>query len=237
MTDRPMDDSLEAIRTVAEGLGDVLPEVAFVGGAVAPLLISDVGAEGVRPTEDVDVIVDLEGYAAYSRLTERLCARGFAPDRSEGAPLCRFRYRGVAIDLMPVTDAPLGFTNRWYRYAIDSAEWMDVGSARIRVVTAVAFVATKLEAFRSPTRRHGGDVLASHDLEDVLIVLDGHPEFEAAAAAAPDDVRAYISTVFGDLLRDPDFIGAVEGHLPPGPTQTERARRLLDMMRRLSGPV
>ena len=41
---------------------------------------------------------------------------------------------------------------------------------RIRVVTAPYFVATKLEAFRGRGR---GDYISSHDLEDLLAVIDG----------------------------------------------------------------
>jgi hypothetical protein len=39
---------------------------------------------------------------------------------------------------------------------------------------SVAFVATKLEAFAS---RGGGDFLTSHDLEDVLNIVDGREEY------------------------------------------------------------
>ena len=40
----------------------------------------------------------------------------------------------------------------------------------IRVVTAPYFIATKIEAFRGRGR---GDFLASHDLEDLIFVIDG----------------------------------------------------------------
>jgi len=39
------------------------------------------------------------------------------------------------------------------------------------------FIATKLEAFRG---RGGGDVVTSHDLEDIVMVIDGRPELVEA---------------------------------------------------------
>lgn len=234
MTGRPADNPLDALRTVAVGLGDLLPEVVFVGGAAAPLLISDIGSEGIRPTDDVDLIIRADGYGAYGRLGERLRSLGFAPDTSEGAPLCRFQYEGIPVDVMPTSGAALGFTNRWYRYAVESAESVDLDGVTVRVASAVAFVATKLEAFRSETRRHAGDVLASHDLEDLVAVLDGRPLFESEFSVVPGDVREFVTEALADLLADHDFIGAIEGHLPPGPTRTERARRIIAMMQRLT---
>ena len=56
----------------------------------------------------------------------------------------------------------------------------------IRLVSASAFVATKLEAFAS---RGGGDFLTSHDLEDVLNIVDGREELIGELAAAPADMR------------------------------------------------
>jgi hypothetical protein len=48
---------------------------------------------------------------------------------------------------------------------------LDAGTV-IRSITAPYFLATKLEAFQS---RGKGDVFASHDLEDVIAVIDGRP--------------------------------------------------------------
>lgn len=56
----------------------------------------------------------------------------------------------------------------------------DSGFAAVRLVCAVAFVATKLEAFAS---RGGGDFMSSHDLEDVLNIVDGREELTQKMAA------------------------------------------------------
>ena len=52
--------------------------------------------------------------------SERLRALGFREDISEGAPRCRWLIDGMELDVMPVDEKVLGFTNRWYRAAMDA---------------------------------------------------------------------------------------------------------------------
>lgn len=69
---------------------------------------------------------------------------------SSSEVICRWKYRdsGVLFDLMPVEASVLGFTNRWYQYAMQTATPVDLGNGiTIRLASAVAFVATKLDAF------------------------------------------------------------------------------------------
>lgn len=74
---------------------------------------------------------------------------------------------------MPVDEKLLGFSNRGYRPALDSAEERELDGLRIRTVTAVYFWATKLEAF---ARRGKEEYLSSPDLKDLIAVIDGRAE-------------------------------------------------------------
>jgi len=56
----------------------------------------------------------------------------------------------------------------------------------IKLVSSPYFLATKIEAF---TGRGGGDYQASHDLEDIITLLDGRPEIVAEIGAAPRDLK------------------------------------------------
>ena len=77
---------------------------------------------------------------------------------------------------MPTDASVLGFTNPWYDEAIATAQVVELaGGLRIRLIAAPAFVATKLEAFGTRGR---GDLMGSHDLEDIINVLDGRPGIE-----------------------------------------------------------
>ena len=72
---------------------------------------------------------------------------------------------------MPLDEKILGFSNLWYQPALDSAVVRELEpDLRVRVVTAVYFCATKLGAFAG---RGKNDYQSSHDLEDLMAVVDG----------------------------------------------------------------
>ncbi|MGY4319436.1 hypothetical protein [Bradyrhizobium sp. JR3.5] len=56
---------LQMLQTVAQSLGDELrARLVFVGGSTTALFMTDeIVLEGVRTTDDVDLIVDLVGHA------------------------------------------------------------------------------------------------------------------------------------------------------------------------------
>ena len=226
---RANDPNLPHLRCIAEALGDLREQLVFVGGSVAGLLLTDPLAEGVRATLDVDAVVDA-GRAAFYRLEETVAARGFVRDSSSDV-ICRWVHResGVVFDLMPVDAEVLGFSNRWYPYAVQTAEPVELAEGvTIRLVTAVAFVATKLEAFVSRGR---GDFVSSHDLEDVLNVVDGREQLVSELAAAPTPLREAVAAVFAGLLAHPDFANVLPG-LIAEPERAELIQARLESMSR-----
>ena len=139
------------------------------------------------------------------------------------------RESGVLFDLMPVDAEVLGFSNRWYPYAVQTAEPVELAEGvTIRLVTAVAFVATKLEAFVSRGR---GDFVSSHDLEDVLNVVDGREQLVSELAAAPTPLREAVAAVFAGLLAHPDFANVLPG-LIAEPERAELIQARLESMSR-----
>jgi hypothetical protein len=196
--------NLELLTDAARLLSPLLGELVFVGGCATALLITDKAAAEVRPTFDVDAIAEITSYADYAAFSEKLRKLGFTEDASEGAPICRWKQATTTLDVMPLDERILGFSNRWYKPAMDSAQERDLETKlRIRVVTAVYFCATKLEAFR---KRGQNDFLASHDLEDFIAVIDGRPELVSEVRAASEDVRAYIASEIGKLLGTRAFV-------------------------------
>jgi len=203
------DPNLPTLRTIAQALGELREQVVFLGGAVAGLLVTDPLAEGVRATRDVDAVVQA-GRAQFQRVQRELTRRGFHEDADSGV-ICRWIHRdsGVVFDLMPENPDVLGFANRWYPYAVATAQSVVLGEdLSIRLATAVAFVATKLEAFANRGR---GDVLASHDLEDVLNIVDGREELVRELANASAEVRHAVAQAFADLLARPGFLDVLPG--------------------------
>ena len=156
--------NLDLLIEAARLLEPLLGELVFVGGSTTALLITDKAAAEVRPTYDVDAIAEISSYAAYADFSERLRKCGFTEDAGEGAPICRWRQKKTILDVMPLDENILGFSNRWYKPALDFAVVHELGpDLRVRVVTGVYFCATKLDAFAG---RGKGDYQLSHDLED-----------------------------------------------------------------------
>lgn len=225
---RPDDPNLPNLRTVARALGELREHMVFVGGAVAGLLVSDPLADPVRATVDVDAVVRAT-LGRYHALEDAVAARGFVRDIDSGV-ICRWRHRDsdVVFDLMPVEADVLGFSNRWYAYAVDTAVPVELGPGLgIRCVSAVAFVATKLEAFAG---RGAGDILGSHDLEDVLNIVDGREELADELVASPGDVRSAVASAFAGLLRHRDFVNALPGLI----AEPERSGIVLERIKGMS---
>ncbi|MBZ9772326.1 hypothetical protein [Mesorhizobium sp. CO1-1-8] len=192
------------LKAVAEALGDELrASLVFVGGCTTALYITDpIVLEGVRATDDVDLIVDLAGFAEWVDLVERLRARGFT-EAADDAVICRMKLGELKVDFMPGDEAILGFTNRWYAKGIETAvlEQLEEGF-EIRCLTPPLFVATKLEAYRG---RGEGDLIASRDAEDILLLVDGREEILEEIATGEPEIRAYIAEQIAALLDDPNF--------------------------------
>ena len=150
--------------------------------------------------------------ADYYKLSERLRQQGFVEDMSEDAPLCRWVTDNVTLDVMPTEADILGFANKWYAAAMDNAEIVTLqDKVDIRMVSAPYFLITKLEAFDG---RGNGDYLLSHDIEDMIAVMDGRPELAEEIIQSESALFDELATRFHDLLKDQEFVDAVSGHMP-----------------------
>lgn len=225
---RANDPNLPYLRHIAEALGDLREQVVFVGGAVAGLLVTDPLADSVRATRDVDAVVNANR-AMFHRIEAAVAQRGFARDVQSDV-ICRWIHKdsGVLFDLMPVQPEVLGFTNRWYPYAVETAESVELTPGlNIRLVSAVGFIATKLEAFAG---RGAGDFLTSHDIEDVLNIVDGREELIGEMVSAPPDLRQSVASAFHKLLSNPDFANVLPGLI----AEPERADLIMQRLRAMS---
>ncbi len=105
-----------------------------------------------------------------------------------------------------------GFGNEWYQAALSIVTTLALPSgAIIRMVAAPYFLATKLGAFDG---RGNGDYVMSHDMEDIIAVLDGRLEVVNEVSPGEPGLRDFLAERFAQLLRDVSFEQAVPGHLP-----------------------
>jgi hypothetical protein len=203
----------QQVRRTALALGGLLNDVVFVGGQMVPFFITDRGLHRMRPTDDVDVVVECRTRHAYHEFAQRLHALGFHTDQSPGAPVCRYRStEGLVLDAMPLDGEILGFSNQWYPLVMDTAVSVDLtAGVVIRAAHPAALLATKWEAFIDRGR---DDPYGSHDLEDLLMLIAGRPELARELQPLSLNVRTFIADSARMLLVAPWFHDVLEGTFP-----------------------
>ncbi|HVO48408.1 MAG TPA: hypothetical protein VMT29_18980 [Steroidobacteraceae bacterium] len=223
------DPNAELLDTMVELLGDVADDLVFIGGCATGLLVTATRVQSVRVTMDVDVVAEATTIREYQLVEARLRKRKFEPDPEV---ICRWHFRGLQLDLMPSGPNVLSFHNRWYPLAVKTAVPRRLPSGRtLRTLTGPLFLATKMEAFLD---RGEGDFLASHDLEDIVTLIDGREELMNEVAASDPELRDYLGSRMTELLRQDEFLTALPGHLPRDSASQARLPRLLATLRRLA---
>jgi len=129
---------------------------------------------------------------------------------------------------MPLDEKSLGFSNTWYRPAMDHAEERELEKdLKIRLVAAVYFCASKLEAFAG---RGKNDFHASRAPEDLIAVVDGCAERVGEIQAAASDVRSYLAKEIKKLISIREFNDALPGHFPPDPASQDRVGTIISRL-------
>lgn len=224
--------NLEILTLALERLNELADEMVFLGGCATGLLITDPAAPPIRVTRDVDAIVQVVTHAEYYQFSERLRARDFKEDSSDNAPICRWVNKNIILDVMPTDASILGFGNPWYCAAAANAEVIKLPSGKeIQMVSAPYFLITKLAAFDG---RGGGDYLMSHDIEDIIAVLDGRPEIIEEVKRSDPVIIAEISKRFKKLSADRDFIDAVSGHMPTDGMSQARVIKIRETIKQVA---
>lgn len=224
-------DLLTSMRRVAAKLEELAVDHVFLGGAVIQFLLDAPELTPVRQTCDVDVAIGVVAFEAYAALEARLRQAGFAHDMREGAPKCRWIFEDTIVDIMPAGGDYLGLNTAWFKEAVDTAKTIPVGAATLRIVEPAAFLATKLEAFND---RGNGDYLASHDLEDVITVVDGRRHIVEDIQLAPRELRNFVVTEFSRLLAVRRFRDAFPAHLPPDDASQQRTPIVLSRLQAIA---
>lgn len=222
MSDR---ENIARLRAVYTALGDLAKEVVFVGGATV-LLYANRPASDTRPTDDVDILIELLHYPDYAAVEERLRAMGFVNDTESGV-ICRYIVQGIVVDVMPTSPGILGFSNRWYPEAFQHAIEATISTGHtIQIFTAPYFLASKLEAFRD---RGGNDGRMSTDFEDIVYVWNNRTTLWNELRAAPENVRRYLQTAYARLLEEPYIDEWIGAHLDYA--EQDRANYILENLR------
>lgn len=204
-----LDPNLELLRAMALALGPLRERLAFVGGCATGLLLTNPAAAEVRPTEDVDAIIEVASLAGYHALQPLLAERGFKQTMADNSPPFRWFWNRMQLDLVPLDEHVLGFANRWYRPGFAAAVTTEIAPGLLlRHLDAPHFLATKFEAFND---RGGLDVYLSHDLEDIITVIDGRDELVDELRQAKAPLRRHVVEQTKALLAHSEMANALPG--------------------------
>ena len=86
-----------------------------------------------------------------------------------------------------------------------------------------------MEAFLG---RGKGDLFASHDLEDIIYLLDHRPTIQEEILSAPKTVKAYLLEEFNALVNLPLFEEALLGHVEQQDAM-QRVKRIITLLKGL----
>lgn len=210
----------ELLFSVLDHLEQLDQRFIIVGGAIVGLLVDQPELIDFRPTKDVDILVEVATRIEYSRLEEKLRALGLRNDTSDDAPLCRWIVNETAkLDVLPLDPGILGFSSEWLKEAWAHPQKIRLEERIIDTISPVYLIASKLAAF---TNRGNQDFWMSHDLEDLITVIDGRENIVDEIRRSKADVREYISGKLCEYVRETDFVQAIPAYLDSDPASQER---------------
>lgn len=181
-------------------------------GRVISLYTDDPAAEEIRPTADIDMTINLVNYAEWTKMQERLAELGFYPDL-EGHAICSYKYKDIAIDIMPAEDSNIGVANKWYKPGFNYLQQTQLEDGiSINILPSPYFLATKLEAFKG---RGKNDFYGSHDYEDIIYLLDNRTTIVEEIQVAEQNVRQYIKEELTKIKGHPHAEEILAMHIHP----------------------
>jgi len=222
-----LSDKIQEAAEIAKALEKTNRPFCFVGGAISAFYVEDEVSSKIRPTKDVDCVIEAIDYASFSSLETDLTKLGFVHD-VESKVICRWKYKGTTVDIIPSEAAQiLGFTNVWYKDGMKNALSKEINGVTIKYFPLCYYIASKIEAFKN---RGKGDYYGSSDFEDIVLILEGRRNLNEFHDF-PQRVKDYLKTEFSQMLEDPKFESAVYGHLEKNPVVRQRFERIIGFLK------
>jgi len=198
------------VAEIAEALKSYNEKMVFVGGAVVSLYTDDDAAGEIRPTGDVDMTLNVVNLSDWVSIQEELGQLGFHPDPF-GHAICSYKYKDIPVDIMAVEDGPLGPANKWYKIGFNDLWKVKVKAQTISILKAPCYLATKFEAFNG----RGKDYRTSHDMEDIIYILDNRINIVNEIKTAPEEIRNFIQSELKKMVDQALLNEVLEAHIHP----------------------
>jgi hypothetical protein len=217
------ENNLKTLRQVNDLLGDLSQEIVYVGGITTFLYVDVAIADDIRPTKDVDFVLESANKKDYDQFQKKLRDIGFTHDMTKGSPICRFRYgEDLIIDAMPSDEKILGFSNSWYKEGIKHKEKVKIGKKEIYIFTLPYFLASKFEAFNG---RGKSDPRMSWDLEDIILIIDGIKDFQIPTLSKK--LKTFLSEMSTLCVINKNIQEAISGFLKHNPQKLNKVNERL----------
>ena len=101
--------------------------------------------------------------------------------------------------------------NVWFSEGFKHLELISLNEhTSIQILPLAFFLASKFVAYHN----RGKDPRTSHDLEDIIYVLDNQTNLVATIISSPENVLTFLQSEFTDLLI-PEMEEAILGHMNP----------------------
>lgn len=227
----PEDPNIKMLEGLVEYLDGITDDFVLIGGCATGLLITEPTNGRVRPTTDIDLVTSIATRFEYEQVSKKLRKRGFSEDSTSDV-ICRWKIGPFLVDVIPTDEKVFGFGNPWHKEAYNKATEVELPSGvKIRTVTSPYFVATKIIAFHD---RGKGDFNISHDIEDIITILNGREELVNEVKASPDKLQEFLRDEFGELLLDQSFVDAVSWHLLPDEISQARLPTIFRKLRAIA---
>ncbi len=219
-------NNITMLEIIAKALNNLRKDFVFVGGSVAELYADKPELSDIRPTNDIDCIIEISSNIEYYKLEDLLRKNGFKNDISDEAPICRWIYKGIKVDVMPTDEKILGFSNKWYLKGIENkiSKQLQDGTS-IFILSPEYYLATKFEAHNN---RGTNDLRQSHDFEDIIYLLDNKSDIMDYINNSSIEIKIYLKKQFFNLLKNPNILEGIESALSIGST-AERAETIIDI--------
>ena len=200
--------NITRIKAVSKALEEYAGSVVFTGGATVSFY-ADRPAGEIRPTDDVDILIEIFTHNHFAEVEEKLRKKGFQNDTASGI-ICRYIINGIIVDIMPTSPGVLGFSNKWYPEAFHHSIQKDIGDCIIKLLSPVYFLATKIEAWKG---RGNNDGRTSTDFEDIVFILNNCSTIWDEMRASPVNLKSYLQAEFATIIKQPYLQEWVSCHL------------------------
>ena len=210
------------LHKIALALGQMNSQVVYVGGATVSLYINDPAADDVRPTKDVDISLAIATLGELEAIREELIQKNFTQSPEDNV-ICRFRYEDIKVDVMSTKAIGWAPANPWFAPGFTQKITVEIEDQQVQILPLPYFLASKFTAFND---RGAKDPRTSHDLEDIVYVLDNRTDIVEQLTCTPKDVRPYLTEQLQRILEDRSIQEAILGNLLYE-TREERYNRII----------